>query len=208
MFTFHLRANSWAPQSTQFSGRHITWFNSTQIWNTLKGHKIKSLINKRDQKRHSIHVQCLHVLQPKYLLCRLPEMPGVGQPAIEFGQLLQHVSQLSEGGPFPQVVRPAGGQDLLKPQFIVSHCITKHYSQWHQHLYKLTVTSLPRFILARTFFMPSPLPTCQMVASIGWFVIGQSRAWSSYQMVLWRVRYRKSVMFRWTCHLSCCILDK
>lgn len=48
----------------------------------------------------------------------------------------------------------------------------------------LTVTSFPRLISARTFLMPSPLPTCQMVASTGWLVIGQSLAWSSYQMVL------------------------
>lgn len=48
----------------------------------------------------------------------------------------------------------------------------------------LTVTSLPRLISASTFFMPSPLPTCQMVASAGWLVIGQSLACSSYQIVL------------------------
>lgn len=51
---------------------------------------------------------------------------------------------------------------------------------------QLTVTSLPRLISANTFLMPSPLPTCQMVASTGWLVIGQSLAWSSYQMVLER----------------------
>lgn len=51
-------------------------------------------------------------------------------------------------------------------------------------VFQLTVTSLPRLISAKTFFMPSPLPTCQIVASTGWFVIGQSLAWSSYQMVL------------------------
>lgn len=60
-------------------------------------------------------------------------------------------------------------------------------------VHQLTVTSLPRLISARTFFMPSPLPTCQMVASTGWFVIGQSLAWSSYQIVLKR---RKTV--EWT----------
>lgn len=49
---------------------------------------------------------------------------------------------------------------------------------------QLTVTSLPRLISVKTFFMPSPLPTCQIVASTGWLVIGQSLAWSSYQMVL------------------------
>lgn len=51
-------------------------------------------------------------------------------------------------------------------------------------VFRLTVTSLPRLISAKTFFMPSPLPTCQIVASTGWLVIGQSLAWSSYQMVL------------------------
>lgn len=51
-------------------------------------------------------------------------------------------------------------------------------------VFQLTVTSLPRLISAKTFFMPSPLPTCQMVASTGWLMIGQSLAWSSYQMVL------------------------
>lgn len=49
-----------------------------------------------------------------YLLCRLPEVSGVRQPAVQLGQLLQHVGQLGEGGPVPQVVGPAGGQDLLK----------------------------------------------------------------------------------------------
>lgn len=53
----------------------------------------------------------------------------------------------------------------------------------HEHV-QLTDTSLPRLISASTFFMPSPLPTCQMVASTGWLVIGQSLAWSSYQIVL------------------------
>ena len=47
-----------------------------------------------------------------------------------------------------------------------------------------TVTSLPRLTSASTFLMPCPLPTCQMMASTGWLVIGQSRACSSYQMVL------------------------
>lgn len=51
-----------------------------------------------------------------YLLCRLPEVSGVRQPAVQLGQLLQHVGQLGEGGPVPQVVGPAGGQDLLRGQ--------------------------------------------------------------------------------------------
>lgn len=53
----------------------------------------------------------------------------------------------------------------------------------HEHA-RLTDTSLPRLISASTFFTPSPLPTCQMVASTGWLVMGQSRACSSYQIVL------------------------
>ena len=49
-----------------------------------------------------------------YLLCRLPEVSGVRQPAVQFGQLLQHVGQLGEGRPLSQVVRPAGREDLLR----------------------------------------------------------------------------------------------
>lgn len=51
-----------------------------------------------------------------YLLCRLPEVSGVRQPAVQLGQLLQHVGQLGEGRPVPQVVRPAGGENLLRGQ--------------------------------------------------------------------------------------------
>lgn len=51
-----------------------------------------------------------------YLLCRLPEVSGVRQPAVQLGQLLQHVGQLGEGRPVPQVVRPAGGENLLRAQ--------------------------------------------------------------------------------------------
>lgn len=38
----------------------------------------------------------------------------MGEPAVQLGQLLQHVGQLSEGGPVPQVVRPAGREDFLR----------------------------------------------------------------------------------------------
>lgn len=55
-----------------------------------------------------------------YLLCRLPEVSGVRQPAVQLGQLLQHVGQLGEGRPVPQVVRPAGGENLLRGQPWVS----------------------------------------------------------------------------------------
>lgn len=54
--------------------------------------------------------------RPGYLLCRLPEVSRVGEPAVQLGQLLQHVGQLSEGGPVPQVVRPAGREDFLRAQ--------------------------------------------------------------------------------------------
>ena len=50
----------------------------------------------------------------------------------------------------------------------------------------LTVTSFPRLTEARTRFMPSPLPICQIRASAAWFFKGQSLACSSYQTVLWR----------------------
>lgn len=53
---------------------------------------------------------------PGYLLCRLPEVPWVGEPAVQLGQLLQHVSQLREGGSVPQVVGPAGREDFLRAQ--------------------------------------------------------------------------------------------
>lgn len=49
-----------------------------------------------------------------YLLCRLPEVSRVGQPAVELGQLLQHVGQLGESRPLSQVVSPAGREDLLR----------------------------------------------------------------------------------------------
>lgn len=142
-----------------------------------------------------------------YLLCRLPEVSGVRQPAVQLGQLLQHVGQLGEGRPLSQVVRPAGREDLLRTQTNLESMYSAHdisaplLEQWvdrlqNEHalfnwttdtlalLSQLTVTSLPRLISAKTFFMPSPLPTCQMVASTCWLVIGQSLAWSSYQMVL------------------------
>lgn len=68
---------------------------------------------------------------------------------------------------------------------------------------QLTVTSLPRLISANTFLMPSPLPTCQMVASTGWLVIGQSLAWSSYQMVLDRKKERKKEQFTFSIKRFC-----
>lgn len=54
--------------------------------------------------------------RPGYLLCRLPEVSWVGEPAVQLGQLLQHVGQLGEGGPLPQVVGPAGREDFLGAQ--------------------------------------------------------------------------------------------
>lgn len=126
--------------------------------------------------------------RPGYLLCRLPEVSRVGEPAVQLGQLLQHVGQLSEGGPVPQVVRPAGREDFLRAQAeAVSETLwplSPRLCLFISETRQLTVTSLPRLISARTFLMPSPLPTCQMVASTGWLVIGQSLAWSSYQIVL------------------------
>lgn len=38
------------------------------------------------------------------------------EPTVQLGQLLQHVGQLREGGPVPQVVRPAGREDFLRAQ--------------------------------------------------------------------------------------------
>lgn len=120
-----------------------------------------------------------------YLLCGLPEVSGVRQPAVQLGQLLQHVGQLGEGGPVPQVVGPAGGQDLLKGGggTTARGQVGATAAAAGTHA-RLTDTSLPRLISASTFFTPSPLPTCQMVASTGWLVMGQSRACSSYQIVL------------------------
>ncbi|TNN86803.1 hypothetical protein EYF80_002986 [Liparis tanakae] len=68
-----------------------------------------------------------------------------------------------------KVVRPAGGEDLLRRQ--------KH-SEVTPGATK--VTSLPRLISAKTFLMPSPLPTCQMVASTCWLI---KRALFSQQQV-------------------------
>lgn len=50
----------------------------------------------------------------------------------------------------------------------------------------LTLTSFPRLTEARTRLIPSPLPICQIKASAGWCLKGQSLACSSYQTVLWR----------------------
>lgn len=112
-----------------------------------------------------------------YLLCRLPEVSRVGQPAVEFGQLLQHVGQLGEGGPLSQVVGPAGREDLLRRKNKNSEARGSVVLRKNKRSpFPLTVTSLPRLISAKTFLMPSPLPTCQMVASTGWLVIGQSLA--------------------------------
>lgn len=80
--------------------------------------------------------------------------------------------------------------------FPLLHKQNKHLHFWMTDtlMVQLTVTSFPRLISAKIFFMPSPLPTCQMVASTGWLVIGQSLAWSSYQIVL-EVGKRKSILF-------------
>lgn len=93
--------------------------------------------------------------------------------------------------------------------------INIHFSDWLVLLFQLTVTSLPRLISAKTFFIPSPLPTCQMVASTGWLVIGQSLAWSSYQMVLKKGRKAKSIIYsvklfsvRNTCHSTAELKNK
>lgn len=51
-----------------------------------------------------------------YLLSRLPEVPGVGEPPVQLGQFLQHFHQQREAGPLLQVERPAGGQDLLRAE--------------------------------------------------------------------------------------------
>lgn len=60
------------------------------------------------------HSSCVSPGRPGYLLCRLPEVARVREPAVQLGQLLQHVGQLSEGGPVPQVVGPAGREDFLR----------------------------------------------------------------------------------------------
>lgn len=54
--------------------------------------------------RHLEHVP----LPLRYILCRFPEVSRVRKPAVELGQLLQHVGQLRERGPLAQVVSPAG----------------------------------------------------------------------------------------------------
>lgn len=51
-----------------------------------------------------------------YPLCRFPEVSRVRQPAVELRQLLQHVGQLGERRPLPQVVSPAGRKDLLRQE--------------------------------------------------------------------------------------------
>lgn len=63
----------------------------------------------------------------RYLLCRLPEVSRVRQPAVEFGQLLQHICQLGEGRPFPQIVRPAGREDVLRQE------VTLDQYTWHSN---------------------------------------------------------------------------
>lgn len=60
---------------------------------------------------------------------------------------------------------------------------------------------------ARTRFIPSPLPICQIKASAAWFLKGQSLACSSYQMVLWRPSMQHELLDRsaqLTPRGSCC----
>lgn len=57
-------------------------------------------------------------------------------------------------------------------------------SSLSENRWLLTVTSFPRLTEARTRFIPSPLPICQIKASAAWFLKGQSLACSSYQTVL------------------------
>jgi len=77
-------------------------------------------IHQSNQNLCSIHMSSVFPssLTVEYLLCRLPEVSWVGQSAVEFGQLLQHVSQLGEGGPVSQVIRPAGREDLLEQDIL------------------------------------------------------------------------------------------
>lgn len=58
----------------------------------------------------------------------------------------------------------------------------------------LTLTSFPRLTEARTRFIPSPLPICQMDASAAWFFKGQSLACSSYQTVLRRPSHGRELL--------------
>lgn len=127
----------------------------------------------------------------RYLLCRLPEVSRMRQSAVKLGQLLQHVGQLGERWPVSVVKRPAGREDLLWSE-IWSVTDESGGGVCRSHPSELTVTSLPRLISAKTFLIPCPLPTCQMVASTGWLVIGQSLAWSSYQIVLKKKKKKKS----------------
>lgn len=53
------------------------------------------------------HLACVPV-SLRYILCGFPEVSRVREPAVELGQLLQHVGQLRERGPLTQVVSPAG----------------------------------------------------------------------------------------------------
>lgn len=52
----------------------------------------------------------------RYVLCGLPEVSRVRQPAVEFGEFLQHVRELGEGRPAVRVRGPAGREDLLVRQ--------------------------------------------------------------------------------------------
>lgn len=56
------------------------------------------------------------------------------------------------------------------------------------------MTSFPRLTEARTRFIPSPLPICQIKASAAWFLKGQSLACSSYQTVLWRPSVQRELL--------------
>lgn len=53
-------------------------------------------------------------LRREYLLSRLPKVPGMGEPPVQLGQLLQHVHQQAEAGSLLQVESPARRQDLLQ----------------------------------------------------------------------------------------------
>ena len=79
----------------------------------------------------------------RYVLSGFPEVSGVGEPPVELGQLLQHVRQLGEGGPLPQVVRPARRQDLL-------HRVGQGRAGWWKH-FRLIFTFLKVGDDERTF---------------------------------------------------------
>lgn len=63
----------------------------------------------------------------RYSLSRLPEVPWVGEAAVELWQLFKHFHEDSEAGPLAEVEGPAGREDFLQ-RTVVPHDLSSWVS--------------------------------------------------------------------------------